>query len=205
MDPILMNIPMPIQTPRLVIRPPQAGDGLQQMKAIEDSLQELRAWMPWAQKAQTLDEAEANVRHARVRFEAREDMRLHAYDRASGEQLASSGLHRFDWEVRKFEIGYWVRTPFQGQGYVSEVVTALTLYAFEQLRARRVEIRCDSENERSLKVARRLGFEQEGYFRNDALKANSDEPRDTVIFARVNTVGLPPLAISWPGRTTAQP
>lgn len=202
MDPILMDIPMPIQTPRLIVRPPQAGDGLQQMKAIEDSLTELRAWMPWAQKAQTLEEAEANVRHARVRFEAREDMRLHAYDRETGEQVVSSGLHRFDWDVRKFEIGYWVRTPRQGKGYVSEVVTALTLYAFEQLRARRVEIRCDAQNERSLKVARRLGFEQEGYLRNDALKAHSEEPRDTVIFGRVSAAGLPALAVSWPGRGT---
>lgn len=198
MDPILLPLPMPITTPRLILRPPGAGDGLEQMKAIEDSINELREWMPWAEKAQTLEEAEANVRNARLRVDARTDLRIHAYDRATGKHIVSSGLHRVDWDVRKFEIGYWVRTPYRGQGYVSEVVNALSRYAFTQLRARRVEIRCDAHNEPSIKVAKRLGFQQEGYFRNDGLKPRSEAPRDTMIFARVDLAGLPELDVSWP-------
>lgn len=198
MDPILLPVPMPIITPRLILRPPGPGDGAEQMKAVAESIKELREWMPWAEKEQTLEEAESNVRHARLNFESRQDLRIHAYDRVTGEHIVGSGLHSPDWRVRKFEIGYWVRTSKRKQGYVSEVVNALTRYAFKQLGARRVEIRCDTDNTASINVAKRLGFQQEGRLRNEALKARSTELRDTFVFSRVDLSDLPDLEVSWP-------
>ena len=32
------------------------------------------------------------------------------------------GLHRIDWAVPKFEIGYWARTSHAGRGYITEDV-----------------------------------------------------------------------------------
>ena len=86
--------------------------------------------------------------------------------------------------MRRFEIGYWVRKSAQGQGYVSEVVAALARMAFEELQARRVEIRMDVNNARSRVVAERCGFELEGILRRDALTVDG-EPRDTCVYARI--------------------
>lgn len=202
MNPLLIELPMPIETPRLLIRGPRPGDGPELRSAIGDSFMELSEWMPWATNVPTPEEAEVNVREASLRFEARKDLRLMAFEKGTSRLIVSTGLHRFDWDVRKFEIGYWVRTPDQGKGYVTEAVNALTRYAFGQLRARRVEIRCDSDNRRSLSVARRLGFEQEGILRRDDLKPNSDQPRDTVVFSLLETAALPPLDARWPGNST---
>ncbi len=98
--------------------------------------------------------------------------------------VGSSGLHRINWDIPKFEIGYWCRKRFQGQGYITESTAAITKFAFETLGAKRVEIRCDPKNIRSRRIPERLGFELEGILRNDQLSP-SGELRDTMIFAKI--------------------
>jgi hypothetical protein len=45
--PALFALPMPILTPRLCIRPPQAGDGPAYHTAINASREHLRRFLPW--------------------------------------------------------------------------------------------------------------------------------------------------------------
>ena len=87
--------------------------------------------------------------------------------KGTGTLVGSSGLHRIDWEVPKFEIGYWCRTGFTGRGYVTEAVRGISAFAFDVLGARRVEIRCDSRNLPSARGAERAGFRLEGELRNN--------------------------------------
>lgn len=185
MDPILRDFPSSFETARLTIRCPQPGDGAELNAAIVESLTELRPWMPWAQQAPTLEESEASVRKAYARFLQREDLWLFLFLKGTNTLVGSSGLHRIDWTVPRFEIGYWVRTPYAGQGYITESTAGITEFAFQTLGANRVEIRCDAKNERSAAVARRLNFVHEGTLRWDSRCPMTDELRDTMIFAKV--------------------
>jgi RimJ/RimL family protein N-acetyltransferase len=163
--PILRDIPESFETERLLIRAPRPGDGAEQFAAVTESLPELRPWMPWAQEAPTVAESEQNIREAWARFVLREDLRLLLFLRSEPDTLVgSSGLHRIDWDAGRFEIGYWVRTRFAGQGLVTEAVRAIASHAFRFLGANRLEIWCDSRNLRSAAVARRVGFVHEGTF-----------------------------------------
>jgi ribosomal-protein-serine acetyltransferase len=65
---------------------------------------------------------------------------------------------------------------------MTEAVVAATAFAFEQLSARRVEIRIDDRNERSCRVAERAGLLLEGVMRCDALDPEG-KPRDTRVYA----------------------
>ncbi|WP_028560558.1 GNAT family N-acetyltransferase [Paenibacillus pinihumi] len=186
-DHILLTLPESFESERLLIRAPLWGDGKAVNEAVCDSIEELRPWMPWAQSVPSVDESEANIRHARLEFLSRRDLRLLIFLKESGEFVGSSGLHRIDWQVRKFEIGYWARTPFAGKGYVTEAVEAITNYAITELRANRIFIRCDSRNTRSRNVAERSGYTFEGKFRNDACDVNG-ELRDTLVFSKVRGV-----------------
>ena len=123
--------------------------------------------MPWAQNIPTIEESEAGIRHSRLQFIERKDLRLLLVNKKTGQLVGSSGLHRINWQARKFEIGYWVRTSFEKQGYVTEAVNTITNFAIQELQANRIEIRCDSRNLRSAKVAERSGFTLEGILRND--------------------------------------
>ncbi|MDF2441701.1 MAG: hypothetical protein JWN98_2685 [Abditibacteriota bacterium] len=194
MKPILLDWPDCIETPRLVLRVPRAGGGAQLNAAIVESLADLRAWMPWAQEAPTLDESEEYCRSAHAKFLAREDMGLQLFlrdgfadaDRDAGGQstlIGGSGLHLRDWSVPSFEIGYWCRPAFQGQGYISEAVRAITQFGFEVAGAQRLMIRCDSQNTRSRRVAERCGFSLDGELRNDGRSADGTTLRSTLVFS----------------------
>lgn len=187
MNHILRDLPDRIESQRLLIRPPRPGDGAAINAAVLDSLAELRPWMPWAQQTPTVDDNEVYAREAHVRFLKREDLPLLLFDRVTNTMVGSSGLHGINWAVPKFEIGYWVRTPYAGQGYITEAVTAVTNFAFTALQANRVEIRCDAKNERSAAVARRSGFTLEGILRCEDRCPLTNELRDTMVFAKVKT------------------
>src|SRR5258707_266173 len=79
----------------------------------------------------------------------RERLPVGIFELTSGSFLGNSGLERVDWQLRRFEIGYWLRAGAQGRGYIHEAVRLLTALAFRELAAKRVQIRMDPRNERS--------------------------------------------------------
>src|SRR5690606_25101018 len=184
-NPVLFQFSEQFESERLIIRKPKREDAALSYEAVMRSLASLRPWMPFAQKKPVLSEMEANLVEAEADFMLRKDLRLHFFSKETGEFVGSSGLHRINWDVRKFEIGYWVDNRFEGKGYVTEAVERITRFAFEELEANRVEIRCDPDNVRSRAVAERLNFELEGILRNDTLSKVSNKLRDTCIYAKI--------------------
>lgn len=186
MEAILRDVPDHFETERLLIRAPQAGDGASLNEAILESLPELRPWMPWAAgDPPTVADNEAWVREKQADFVRRSDLALLLFLKESGALIGGSGLHRIDWDVPKFMIGYWVRTPYARHGYVTEAVFGITNFAFDELGARRVEILCDKLNERSAAVARRAGYTLEGTLRHEARDHLTGRLRDTLVFSKV--------------------
>jgi len=184
-QPILKDFPNEFYTERLHIRLPLPGDGGQVHEAISRSKNELAPWLPFARKDQTLEEAEAGAREAHVAFLKREDLRLHIFNKETNDFIGCTGLHRINWGVPKFEIGYWIDTRYSGQGFITEAVEGLTDFAFTELKAKRLEIRCDSLNTKSKAIPERLGFELEGILKNDDVAINGEGLRDTCIYAKV--------------------
>lgn len=194
-DPVLIELPQRIESERIVLLAPRPGLGAEMALAVTQSLAHLRPWMPWAQEAPTAESAETVIRKMQADFIARTDLSYQIFarkpDGQAGRLLGGTGLHRMDWEVRSFEIGYWIRPEAQGQGLVSEAARMMEALAFETLQARRVVIRCDARNHKSRAVAGRCGFELEGVLRQDALGVDG-VPRDTALYAKVRVVGDPP-------------
>lgn len=185
MNPILLDFPDSFETERLTIRAPKPGDGAIIADAVRESLAELRPWMPWARDEPSAERTEALVRERAADWIARKDLMLVLFLKGTDTFVGGSGLHDLDWEVRRFEIGYWVRTKFAGQGFVSEAVNGIADFAFRHLQASRLEIRCDARNVRSAAVARRCGFFLEGILRHDDLSVDG-ELRDTMIFSKIS-------------------
>ncbi|WP_377888669.1 GNAT family N-acetyltransferase [Alkalihalobacillus sp. R86527] len=186
MKPILFDIPHEIHTDRLYIRCPLPGDGPAVHKSIQVSRRDLKLWMPFAKNEQSVEEVEGNIREAHAAFLKREDLRLHIFHKGTGDFIGSSGLHRINWDVRKFEIGYWIDSRYSGFGYITEAVRGITDYACRELYAKRVEIRCDSKNAKSKRVIERLGFRLEGILRNEDVSIDGNELRDTCVYAKIS-------------------
>jgi RimJ/RimL family protein N-acetyltransferase len=167
--PILKDFPDEFETDRLVIRSPMPGDGEEKRRAVSESLPSLSPWLHWAQQEPAPEQAEEEVRRARIAFVERTDLQMLLFHRQSGELVGGSGLHRIEWEIPKFEIGYWCRGRFEGRGYITEAVRGIVGFAAAYLDARRLEIRCDSRNLRSARVAESAGFELEARLRDASL------------------------------------
>lgn len=199
MKPTLYEVPVPILTPRLLLRPAQTGDGPALNEALHESVERLRPWMPWARGTlATVEESEENCRQAHAKFILREDLRFHMYGRESGRLVGSTGLHRFNFAGGIFEIGYWVRTSESARGYATEATHALTRYAFSALGARRVQLFCNAENIFSCAIPRRLGFLEEGRLRQyDTYVEPGASCRDSLVFSRISLEGLPALEVTW--------
>ncbi len=183
MNPILNVFPERIESERLYIRPCQPGDGADVHQAIESSRTELKRWLHFAEKPQSKEEVEAGVRASFAEFVKRKDFRLHIYRKEDDVFIGSTGLHRIDWTLPKFEIGYWIRSDQAKRGYMTEAVSRLVRFAFEQYDAKRVEIRCDPLNINSRRIPERLGFVLEGVLRNEALDTSNKNLRDTCIYS----------------------
>ena len=182
--PILRDIADHFESERLLIRAPRPGDGPAVHEAVVESLDELRPWMPWAHEHQSAEHSEAYARQAQADFLARRDLPLLLYLRDGGTFVGGSGLHRIDWAVPRFEIGYWVRTSLAGKGFATEATRRIARFAFEDLGAQRVEIWCDARNERSASVATRAGFTFEARLNRNRIGADG-QLSDSLCFVRL--------------------
>lgn len=182
--PILFDFQEEITTERLCIRCARPGDGSDIYDAVIDSFDELREWMPWARTKPTPQQYEELARLWRIKFQAREDLPFLVFLKGTFIMIGATGLHRFDWTVPRFEIGYWIRTAYTGQGYATEAARAMMELAFSVFNARRVEIHFDSRNERSRRIAERLGFEYEGRLRHFGRDVNG-KLYDKIVYAKI--------------------
>ena len=181
-SPVLIEIPEEVHGPRITVRPYRPEDAPALWEAVEESREHLAPWLPWVRHYESVEDAREFTVRARAWWMLRQDLIMGVFERESGGFLGGTGLHRFDWSLRSFEIGYWLRRSAEGRGYMREAVAVLTRLAFDTLSANRVEIRMDPRNVRSRNVAERLGFILEGTLRNSLLDSDG-VPRDQHVFA----------------------
>jgi RimJ/RimL family protein N-acetyltransferase len=112
-----------------------------------------------------------------------EDPRFYAIlSSGDGRPLGMASFMRFAREHRVVEIGHiWFGAELQRTPAATEVIYLMARHAFEELKVRRLEWKCDAGNERSRRAAERFGFTFEGVFRQHMLV--KDRNRDTAWFS----------------------
>jgi len=157
---------------RIIIRPYRESDAQALFEAVAESRDHLHPWLPFADE------------HQAAKWLLREDATLGIWEAATNRYLGGTGLHPHNWDTGYFEIGYWIRASAEGHGYVTEAVRLLANYAFDTLKANRLEIRCDEQNLRSAAIPQRLGFVQEGRLRNNTTTPDG-KLRNTLVFSLI--------------------
>jgi RimJ/RimL family protein N-acetyltransferase len=149
--------------------------------------------MHWAVSIPDLEETRQHQIASAARAERGEDFPLLCFERASGEFVLATALHPVSIEVPSFQIGYWCRARFEGKGYVTEAVRAISEVALHSMGANRIEIRCDVVNHRSRAVAERCGFQLEGVLKNEC-RTPDGRLRSTALYVRVPDTYFAPEA-----------
>lgn len=197
-NPLLIDLRLPIRTPRLLIRPKQTGDGAETAAAVQETWDSLHQWMRWAEHREffTAENMELRNRQVMASFLLRESFELLGIETATGQPVVWCGFHDIDWQARQCDTGWWVRKSAQGRGFATETTNTLLRYAFGVLSMRRVGLTHSSGNEASRRIAERLGFALEGVQRQAALLPGG-RIADRLLYARFGTDGLPELEVTW--------
>ncbi|MYC78381.1 GNAT family N-acetyltransferase [Candidatus Poribacteria bacterium] len=89
-------------------------------------------------------------------------------------------------DMRRLELGHiWYSPNAQRSNVNTEVIYLMLCEAFDRLKYRRVEWKCDSLNERSRAAALRLGFKFEGIFRQHMIIKGRN--RDTAWYSMLDS------------------
>ena len=93
-------------------------------------------------------------------------------------------------DMRRLELGHlWYSPDFQRSNVNTEAIYLMLCEAFDRLKYRRVEWKCDSLNERSRAAALRLGFKFEGIFRQHMIVKGRN--RDTAWYSMLDREWIP--------------
>ncbi len=165
----LIDQPARIDTPRLFLRPYQAGDGewyYAMSRRNRDHLQRFEAGNPLLD-IEDEEDAEGFVRSLADAWVAGEHLFLAALVRTDHQFAAQIYIGRVNLVLPEYRIGYFADVDHEGKGYVTEAVRGCFHFIFEHLRAHRVSLECDDTNVRSRRVAERCGMVREAHFREN--------------------------------------
>jgi len=76
----------------------------------------------------------------------------------------------WDHNNEKNEIGYAIGPMYRRNGYAYEAVSEIIKYMFETMRRNRIQASTDYDNESSKRLLKKLGFIEEGHFRQTEYK-----------------------------------
>lgn len=194
--------PLPIITERLVISKARVNNDTicKYLHAVRSSLTELKPWVIWAHGIFNNESAENYLFSCERNwiYKTNNDIGLVLWiENINGDFIGNIIIWNINWQIPKFELGYWGNQLHSRNGYISEAVNATTRYLIKQLNAARIEIRTEKDNIRSSKVAKRIGFEYEGCLKNATRNVQNGELADVEIFGCISVKQLLPLNVKW--------
>ncbi|MCB2376092.1 GNAT family N-acetyltransferase [Hymenobacter sp. BT635] len=150
----------PLLTPRLTLRPYTPADAEDFFAVIDQDRARLLAAFPSRMAAvQNLADARQVVQAYTQDWQTRRLFVFGIWHSASGQYFGDISLKPVWGRAVTAEIGYYLSTAAEGQGYAQEALAAAASFGFRPpISATRLDIRCYATNPRSCAVAERAGF-----------------------------------------------
>ena len=181
-----------LETARFRLRAPTLADVEDMFRIMSDPrVTRYFGALPMA----SLAEAQERVEHIHTAFQERTGVRWAIVDRASGQLVGSAGFWRLLKAHYRAEVGYELAPEWWGQGVMTEALAAMLDFGFTRMGLHSVEAQIHPDNAASRRVLEKLGFVQEGYFRENFYDPVAAQFTDTAAF------GL--LGAEWVNRAGA--
>jgi ribosomal-protein-alanine N-acetyltransferase len=137
------------------------------------------------------EQAERRVQGITAAFEQRAGIRWAITSRADGGLLGTGGFWRLMAEHSRAEMGYELAPEWWGRGAMTEALGAVLGFGFTSMGLHSVEAQIHPDNTGSRRVLEKLGFVQEGYFRENYYDPVEARFTDTAVFSL--------LSATWQG------
>ena len=158
----LSRLPLPIRTPRMVLRLPSSADIPDLKRMFRNPLTAIAAGAPLHSKEEVKDPSRL-IRRSQREWHAASHVSLSVVLNSTGACIGRIGLRGLDWTYKKVEsLSYWLDPEYWNQGLTTEASWFLCKAGFDGLGVRRISSQALDQNPASQAVLRRLGFVEEG-------------------------------------------
>lgn len=151
--------------------------------AIHASVQDIGKWESWCTEHYLLEDSRKYLIDSEQKRHRGVEFNFCLFDRHSGQIVGSVSVNRINTDYKFANIGYWVRSDFTGKSLAALAAKAIARFAFEQLGLTRVEIVVMDGNQRSRRVAEKVGATPEGLHRNRLYYHG--QPKDAWVYSLI--------------------
>lgn len=116
----------------------------------------------------TVEDADKVIEWVARHYEEKRAIRWAITLKEDGIFVGECGYNRFDLRTRRAAIDYHLMRSHWGQGIMTETVRAMVKFGFETVGLNRIEADTMLWNVASMRVLHKLGFREEGIFRERA-------------------------------------
>ena len=171
MHKLLLDVPMRLDTERLIVRKYTEGDGreLHLLLGRNDNREFLRENVEEVSSIKTEEEAEVYVRKHSAEWFARERFVMGIWLKSEDKYVGEIWIEPKKWEVPSFEIGWFLDQGYQRRRIATEAARRSLKFLFNDLNAHKVIVISRDTNPRSRMLAERLGFRREGHLRESGI------------------------------------
>lgn len=161
-----MSLSISITDHVVTLRPFRMEDAQELYGAVRESLTDLKPWMSWAHDEYSMEETRSFIAITRARWEENTLFAFVITDAQTGSVLGGISLSHLHPVYHLCNVGYWVRTSRHGEGMAGRATKLAVRFGFENARLVRAEIVIAVENQKSIRVAEKLGAHYEGLLLN---------------------------------------
>lgn len=150
----------PIRVNRDIVLRRAATEYAQDLFLLTDANRDyLKRWLPWLDSINSAEDSLQFIQQSMRLTEQGKGIQFFIFfrDKLSG----VVGFHNCDAVFRRADIGYWLDEKLNGYGIMTTTVKTLIDLGFENLKLRKIGIRCAVYNRKSRMIPERLGFKLE--------------------------------------------
>lgn len=159
----------------LLLRSYKPEDAAELFRCVDHSREHLRHFLNWVDHTTKVEHSLQFIQMAQSQLGRDEGVALGIYLQESRALIGGIGMHNYNAEQGRAQIGYWIAKEHEGRGLMLRCAQRFIDFLFQRLQLNKIEIHFLPENTRSLGLARRLGAVVEGRIRQSYLRNGSLE------------------------------
>ena len=118
-------------------------------------------------KHKSVQDSEKLVCEVQKSFKEKKGINWVVVEKSTNKLMGYIGFWRIMNEHCRAEIGYALKPEFWGRGFMTESLTRLIDFGFNDLKIHSFEANVNPENKRSILLLEKLNFKKEAYFREN--------------------------------------
>lgn len=136
--------------------------------------------------ARTIEDATAHLNKVLTNLHNNTGIDWGLEEKKSGKLIGTIAFWRIDLENHRAELGYILNEKFQQKGLMTEALTAIIDFGFDQLNIHSIEANIDPLNTASAKLLEKAKFRKEAHFKENYFFEGVF--LDSVIYSLVRTI-----------------